>query len=115
MIKKDVSRLTVGDITDDTFWNRTECLKEGKYSLTGVQKNGEKLPEYEHDDLEHIVAVVEQSILDRSSGSYMRQFNRHIVIESSENVLHVRLGYGSKDNRSPGNYLHEIKIEVKND
>ncbi len=114
-MKKDVSRLTVGDITYDTFWNSTECLKEGKYLLTGVQKDGEKLPEYEHDDLEHIVAVIEQSITDRTSGSFARQFNRHIVIESTEDVLHVRLGYGSHDHKSPGGYLHEIKIEVKND
>ncbi|AAQ64314.1 hypothetical protein KVP40.0245 [Vibrio phage KVP40] len=115
MIKKDVSRLTVGDINYDTDWTSTIILDEGVYKLSGVQKDGEKLPDFEHEELEHVIAVVNQSIADRTSGSFMRQFNRHIVIESTNSLLHVRLGYGSYDSKSPMHYLHEIKIEVKND
>ncbi|AGN30300.1 hypothetical protein VPFG_00301 [Vibrio phage nt-1] len=121
-MKRDLSRLTVTDIVYSADWTESMILHgeehwattkttHGNYRLTGVQKDGEELPEFLSNDLEHIIEVVKQSILDRSANSY-RRLERHVVLESSETVFHVRLGYGDADSRSPAKYLHEIKIEV---
>ncbi len=125
-MKKDVSRLTVGDIEHSADWTASMILHgeehwantktiRGTYKLWGVQKDGEELPEFHHDDLQHVISVVNQSISDRYNNAYMRRLNRHIVIESTETVYHVRLGYGEQFGNSPKNYLHEIKIEVENE
>ena len=112
-IKKVAVRMTNGDLTNGTSWVDFCKLKKGatKVTLNGTQKDGAKLPTFEHEDLEHVIGMIHTTIRERTT-NFGSELNRYIIIESSEKVLHVRFGYGSTS-KSPSNYMHEIKLEVE--
>ncbi|CAM0011596.1 hypothetical protein MYOV011v1_p0329 [Vibrio phage 6E35.1a] len=113
MIEKLEHMLTVGDITYGSSWDEFIKLNDDDKMivLNGTLKDGKKLPTFEHEELDHVLATIKQSLSDRVSA--INPLNRFIVIHSDHKKFKVRFGYGGIS-KSPANFIHEITIGVKN-